>query len=174
LISVCVPAMSAQTYQAVMGIDGLKEVIGNIGRLIERRMALGRGTPLIVPVFVKMNENLGEMDAWYDHWLRAVGSAVISGPSDFCGKIADVGVAKMEPPKRRACARLSNRLTVLSDGKIVSCEQDLLGEQALGMVGRDRIEEVWMGRMGKLRLDHAEGKWANHPLCGACREWHRA
>ena len=78
------------------------------------------------------------MEAWYDQWLRAVGSAVIVGPSDFAGQIPDHAVADMAPPLRRPCARLESRMTILSDGRIVTCEQDVLGRQTLGSLGEIR------------------------------------
>ena len=73
----------------------------NLARLIHRRQSSGRGTPLIVPTFVKTAANLAEMEAWYDHWLRCLGCTVIAGPGDFAGQIPDVSLVQMEPPRRR-------------------------------------------------------------------------
>ena len=117
-----------------------------------------------MPVFVKCRENLAEMEGWYDHWLRAVGTAVIEGPSDYCGMIPDVGLVDMSPPRRVGCRRLESRISVLCDGTMVGCEQDVLAQT---------IREVWAGRALELRSDHAKGEWERHPLCGGCREWHR-
>ena len=133
----------------------------------------GSGTPLIVPTFVKTSVNLAEMDAWYDHWLRALGTAVITGPSVFAGKIPQTAVAEMEPPMRRACARLSSRMAILSDGQIVSCEQDILAEQSLARIGESSIQSIWTGPMNSLARDHAKGNWQRYKLCAGCREWHR-
>ncbi|MGA2584433.1 MAG: radical SAM protein [Tepidisphaeraceae bacterium] len=170
IISVFLPAMTAQTYHAVMGVDGFAEVIGNLRRLLQRR---SRGVPLLVPTFVKTRRNLPEMEAWYDHWLKTLACAVILGPSDYVGQITDVSVAAMEPPRRRPCGRLNHRMTILLDGRIVSCEQDIGGQQILGRIPHDSVEEIWTGGMASLRQDHAEGNWQRHPLCANCREWHR-
>jgi radical SAM protein with 4Fe4S-binding SPASM domain len=130
--------------------------------------------PLLAPTFTKCRENLAEMEAWYDQWLRAVGCAVVRGPSDCGGQIPDVSVADMSPPRRRPCARLASRLMVLCDGRIVSCEEDVLGKQVLGEIGRDSVAEVWQARFGALRADHHNAAWEKHSVCGNCREWHRA
>jgi radical SAM protein with 4Fe4S-binding SPASM domain len=169
VVSIFVPAMNARTYQNVMGIDGLKESVSNIRRMMELR----KPTPIIVPTFVKTKENLAEMEGWYDHWLRSVDSAVILGPSDFAGLIPDVGVAAMDPPCRRACARLASRLTILSDGTLVTCEQDILARQPLGNISRDSIRSIWTKGMSAFQLDHAQGNWNRHSACAKCREWHR-
>jgi radical SAM protein with 4Fe4S-binding SPASM domain len=128
---------------------------------------------LIVPTFMKCRENLEEMEIWYDHWIRVLGHAVIAGPSDFAGQIADCAVADMSPPRRRACGRLKNRMTILSDGTVASCEQDVLGRQATGNVLREPLSEIWRNGFAAIRDDHACGRFGARPLCGACREWHR-
>jgi hypothetical protein len=173
IVSVHLPAATAQTYLAVMQFDGFKTCLDNLRRLIGRRQSRRAGTPLIVPTFTKTQANLAEMEPWYDHWLRLLGCAVIAGPSDFSGSIPDVAVARMEPPLRKPCARLAGRITILSDGRIVSCEQDFYGKQTLGQIGRDSIQSVWAGPLADLRADHRSGNWQRHALCAPCTDWHR-
>src|SRR5208282_993929 len=76
IISVHLPAATAQTYLAVMQFDGFKSCLENLRRIIERRQTRGSGTPLIVPTFTKTQANLAEMEPWYDHWQRLLGCAV--------------------------------------------------------------------------------------------------
>jgi hypothetical protein len=173
IVSVNLPAISAKTYQAIMGIDGLKQAMDNLARLIHRRQRQGRGTPLIVPTLVKTAGNSAEMEPWYDHWLRHLGCAVIAGPGDFAGQIPDVSLVRMDPSRRRVCARISRRMTVLCDGQIVSCEQDFLPRHAMGRIGENSLESVWAGQLADVRRDHAGGHWDKHALCSACKDWHR-
>ncbi|MGD0769599.1 MAG: radical SAM/SPASM domain-containing protein [Tepidisphaeraceae bacterium] len=173
VVSVNLPAISAKTYQSMMGVDGLKQAMDNVARLIHRRQSSGRGTPLIVPTFAKTAANLAEMEAWYDHWLRCLGCAVITGPGDFAGQIPDASLVQMEPPRRRGCVRIGRRMTVLSDGQVVCCEQDFLARAALGRIGENSIESIWTGGMAALRREHAGGHWERQALCRACKDWHR-
>ena len=169
VVSVHLPATSARTYADVMGIDAAAAVVDGIRRL----HAASHGTPLVVPTFTKCAANLAEMEAWYDHWVRQVGHAVVVGPSTYNGRLPDVGVADMTPPNRRPCHRLASRLTVLSDGTVVTCEQDVTGVQPMGRVGDRPLTDVWRDRFASLRACHAAGRWDEQPLCGGCREWHR-
>jgi hypothetical protein len=173
IISFHVPAMSEITYAAVMGVPLFQRALKNISALAQARFNLGAGVPLLVPTFIKCAVNLGEMESWYDQWTRAIGSAVISGPSDFAGQIPDTAVADMAPPRRSACSRLASRMTVLSDGTVVACEQDALALRPIGKIGEEAIERIWVERMQNLRSCHGRGEWNAHPLCGKCREWHR-
>jgi len=173
VLSIHVPALTSSTYQQIMGVDGLARVLENINHLAKTRRAQNNGTPIIVPIFVKCRENLSEMEQWYDRWLRAVSNAVIRGPSDFAGQIPNHEVADMSPPRRVTCARLASRLTILCDGTIVGCEQDITARQPLGRIGIDKVADVFSRALGPMRAAHAAGNFNCHPLCGQCRDWHR-
>ena len=115
-----------------MGIDGYDTVMQNIKQLVIRRQSLSRGTPIIVPTFAKCRQNFAEMETWYDQWIRALGTAVITGPGS-CDP--ELSLTDVSPPRRKACARLDRRLTILSDGRFVSCEQGCDGAAGAGPGG---------------------------------------
>ena len=168
VLTVHLPAASASMYGRVMGTDRYGRVLENLKRVLSERRAL----PLVVPTFTKCQENLAEMEAWYDHWLRVLGTAVIVGPSDYAGQIPDHAAADMSPPRRRPCARLGSRMTVHSDGAIPSCEVDVLSKQSMGHVEQG-VSKSWRERLGQLRDEHASNCLESRPLCTACRDWHR-
>ncbi len=148
-------------------------VLENVRIFLLERHRLGRSIPLLVPTFTKCTANLPEMEPWYDQWMRAAGTAVITGPTTCGGELPDVSVANMAPPRRRPCARLASRMTILSDGRVVSCEQDVTGRQVLGEVGKAPLAQIWQEQVGGLRRDHRGGKHLHLPVCGPCTEWHR-
>jgi Iron-sulfur cluster-binding domain len=173
VVSVHLPAATPGIYARLMGVDGMARVMENIRLLEQELRRSGRGTPLIAPIFTKMAINLAEMDVWFDYWLRRLGHAVIVGPSDLAGQIPDCALADMAPPQRKACGRILTRMSVLSDGSIVSCEEDVMGKQVMGVVGETPIQEVWRNRFAGLRKCHEKAEWGEQPLCKGCREWHR-
>jgi spiro-SPASM protein len=173
VVSVHLPAMSGSTYAAVMGVDRFNEVIENIQKFVIARQKHGTGLPLLVPIFTKCQQNLAEMETWYDQWLKALGSVIVREPSTFGGLIPDCGVADMSPPKRKPCARIASRMTILSNGLVASCEQDVLARQVLGDLTSSSIEQVWKDGFTDLRKSHLTGCLADRPVCTGCREWHR-
>ena len=169
VLSVHLPAATAVTYERAMGVNAIAAVLENLKRLLAARLPL----PLVVPTFTKCRENLGEMEPWYDHWLRVLGTAVIVGPSDCAGQIPDHAAADMSPARRRPCSRLNTRMTIHSDGTIASCEEDVLAKQPSGRAGDGGVRRAWRHTLQQLRSDHQNGRWNDHPLCTACRQWHR-
>jgi hypothetical protein len=168
IVSVILPAATVSTYRAVMNVDAMAEAMNNMRLFIQRRQARGHGVPLLAPTFVKCRQNQSEMEGWYDHWMRTLHCAVITGPSDFSGLIEDVSPADMAGPRRRPCASLWRRLMVLSDGRVVSCEEDVTARQVMGT----NLIEAWK-KAGDLRRDHTDGQWLKHPACAGCKLWHK-
>ena len=99
VVTVHVPGLTDATYEQVMGTDGYSRVLENVRIFLSEVQGRRNGVPILVPTFTKCRQNLAEMEQWYDQWLRAVGAAVIRGPSDYAGQIQDVAVADMSPPQ---------------------------------------------------------------------------
>ncbi len=91
VVSVHVPAMTSQTYASVMGVNAMATALRNL--LTLHALSLRVGGPIVVPTLVKVRQNVAEMEAWYDHWLRACGAAVIRGPDFFANEPARPNLA---------------------------------------------------------------------------------
>ena len=162
--------MTQKTYREMMGCDQLPQLIGNMRKLLQLRGE--RATPILVPTFVKCRENLDEMEAWYDHWIRHLGCAVITGSSDCAGQIPDAAALDMSPPRRVPCRRLRSRMMILCTGQVVACENDVHGLYPLGKIGRESISEIWRKGFSLLREEHEAGRYSL-PICQSCKDWHR-
>jgi hypothetical protein len=168
VVSVHLPATTAQTYQKLMGVNAMAKVLENIAQFLQLRASKRKFTPILCPIFTKTRENIGEMEAWYDFWIKATGCAVITGPSTSCGRIADLSATQIAPPGRVPCRRIDTRLTVLSTGQFCPCEEDALGEMAFNTTV---LDEAWRVEMEKFRGNHQAGLYPS--LCASCDQWHR-
>lgn len=173
VLAVNLDAMAEQTYSQLNG-GSMQPVLAAIQRLAEARLAARQPTPILAPRFTKCQDNLGELDAFYDHWIRRNGCAVVENYSDFAGILPDRSVMDMSPPTRRPCRRLGSRCMILADGTVVACDQDVAARQPLGHLAEMTLQEAWTGPAAQsLRQAHLGGGLADRPVCLACREWHR-
>jgi len=109
----------APAYNRRHGIDAYASVLTIFAGYPRRQSRAARaaaGTP-----FRQTSENLGEMSL-YDHWLRSLGAAVITGPQRLRRPIPDAGgyvpAPAAGPVRRRAVPH-----GILCDGMVVSCDR---------------------------------------------------
>ncbi len=152
----------------------LEHVLETLDRLSQTREGRGSPRPIVVPELTKSRDNVRELDAFYDGWLRRAGAVSVIGASHLARQAEDYSVINMAPSPRRACRRISSRCVVLADGRVTACDQDFHGSRALGDLGAHSLRDLWTGKaIRDLRTAHREGRFDALPLCAACDEWHR-
>ncbi|MDX2199267.1 MAG: SPASM domain-containing protein [Phycisphaerae bacterium] len=187
-VEVPIDATSRATYAAIHGVDLFDPVLANIERIEQQRRDTRNPRPVLVPTFTRCAANAHEMDAFYDHWIQRVGSAVIRGYNEFAGALPADTLLHAASPVRRSCGRLWSRMTLLADGRAVRCEQDFQGASAIGDWRSSSLTDLWRGAaMSELRgvhrsldvlsngapLTQSTRPLATLSMCNACREWFR-
>jgi spiro-SPASM protein len=179
VLSVCLDAWTAPTHLKVNDPEGrgcpdFSGILQRIDHLEEVRKARGSTRPIVVPEMTKAKENVHELDAFYDGWLRKLGAVSIVGYGHFSGQLEDRSVIPMSPPARFACRRIQDRCMILADGRVVLCDQDCAGSVELGNLSATSLGEIWLGeKMSSIRAQHQSGRFEVTTLCAACDEWHR-
>ncbi|MEE9297393.1 MAG: radical SAM protein [Phycisphaerae bacterium] len=174
VVSALFDAWTPATYRTVHGQDRLNEAVEKVRRLVQVRGQRRSVAPLVVPEITKSLETMHELDSFFDGWVREMGWANIVGYSDYAGQMEDRRAAIMAPPTRHACRRISQRATVLADGRLLLCDQDFTGKHAVGSLKHATLGELWTGHhMQGVRKRHRQGCFDSIPLCANCEQWHR-
>ncbi len=174
VLEISLDAWSDELYGELHPAGNLPKIRSQIEQLEQARSTAQQVAPLIVPHMTKCLQNVHEMDAFFDGWIRAVGWAVIQGYSNYAGQAEDLAVADMSPPNRMPCRRLSNRALILADGSMTLCDQDFTGKTAIGNVLETPLEDLWQSKqMREARAAHRSGSLGSLPMCDSCSEWHR-
>ena len=172
IISVFIDADEPKLYQKLKGEDCFGEVIENVESFIDKSSPVCG--PLVVPHMVKSRQTVGQMEAFYDRWIRKCGAAVIEGHNDFAGQIESEEVMNMAPPARNACRRPLQIMNITADGNVAMCRQDFNGKTSIGNAFEKSVTQLWLSeKTQKLRDEHAEGQFDGNELCARCKEWHR-
>lgn len=173
VLSVLLDADSRETYMRVHQRDAFDAVIRNIARVEQSRQSLRSPQPLIIPHLTRCAATIGEMEAFFDRWIRETGGATIGGYSRHGGILPPDSLLATTPPTRTACRRLDSRLMLLADGAAVACSEDVRGQLRFGDWREAPLSELWNGSdRQRCRAAHVVG--TELPVvCARCSEWHR-
>ncbi len=85
------------------------------------------------------------------------------------------GGAGLDTSRYAPCTFLWYSLTVLWDGRVMPCPQDMQGHLALGSVANETIASIWDGAsLVRLREKMARGEWRDLVPCRTCDRIFRA
>lgn len=174
IVEVRLDAHTAATYQRVHGLDGLARVHANIDRLERTRREHRTPQPIVACSLTRCAATIGDMEAFFDDWIRQLGTAVIHGYNDYCGALPPDTLLPTVAPFREPCRRLATRLMLLADGTVALCGQDVRGEVRLGDWATESLRAIWSGpALGTIRRAHERMGLEPLPLCRRCCEWNR-
>ena len=174
VVQVLIDAHSRDAYRRVHKADHFDRVTANVERIQSARQERQCPQPLLIGSITRAKSTLDEIEPFFDDWIRATGSAVITGYSDFSGKMPVDTLIATEPPIRKPCRRLATRMMLLADGSAVMCSQDIEGRMPIGNWHDEPLGEIWAGAaLASARSAHAALSLTALPVCGDCREWFR-
>lgn len=172
IVEVQLDAHSADAYRLVHGLDHLERVHTNIQRIQDLRRARLSPEPIVVPSLTRAATTLGELEAFYDHWVRTLGTAVVRPLRSFGGLIGSDSAIPLTAPVRTPCCRLEDRLVLLADGRATACNEDVTGSLVCGDWRSASLATLWeSAQLLALCERHRTGEWAAVELCRGCVAW---
>ncbi len=128
----------------------------------EKLLALFPGTAFVQAV--RMDTNEEELELFYRYWKEKTENIIIQKYDYFSGCLPQRRIADISPYNRNACWHMKRDITVLLNGDVPVCREDIKSKYILGNVLTDGIESVWeKGR------EYYE-KQLNGDLLEICRE----
>ncbi|UCF99073.1 MAG: spiro-SPASM protein [Spirochaetaceae bacterium] len=123
----------------------------------------------VYPQAVRMNENEEGLEDFFRYWKSQTGRVIVQKYDHFCGYLPDRRVTDLSPLKRFPCWHLKRDVTVLLDGRVSLCREDLRCEHGLGNLLEQSLEEIWTAAEPYYR-DHLQERYPD--LCKNCDEYY--
>lgn len=159
---VSLDAATAGVYAGLRG-DGFAEATAAAGELLA---LFPRSTHVQA---VRMKENEEDLETFYREWKQRTGHVIIQKYDGFAGALADRRVADLSPLARFPCWHLRRDVSILLDGTVPLCREDLRAESALGNAFTDDLAGIW--ERGARQYDrHVQGDLPG--ICGRCDEYY--
>lgn len=118
---------------------------------------------------VRMKENEEDNELFYKYWKERTNNVIIQKYDWCCGRLEQRKVTDLSPVKRLPCWHLKRELTVLVDGSVPLCRDDLDCETVLGNLFTDNIEEIWLAGSDIYR-QHLDEEYPG--ICRNCDEYY--
>jgi spiro-SPASM protein len=123
----------------------------------------------VYPQAVRMNENEEGLEEFYRYWKGQAGKVIVQKYDPFCGFLPDRRVTDLSPLKRFPCWHLKRDVTVLLDGRVCLCREDLQCDHGLGNLLEQDLDEIWAAGEPFYR-DHLREQYPD--LCKNCDEYY--
>jgi spiro-SPASM protein len=146
---VSLDAQDAARYRTIRG-DGYEEAVGTTEALLEL-------FPQNVYVqALRLKDAEDDIERFYRSWKERGAEAIIQKYDSFCGAMPEWGATDLSPLMRRPCWHLMRDMSVLIDGTVPLCREEL--GALSGIVGRGATDDVRTA-LGNILTDDLDTIW---------------
>ncbi len=165
-----------ETYCRTMrGLD-FRVALNNVREFVKIRKAMKKKTPTLILQYLPQKTNGAAIKEFKSLWLSVLDKRIgdclnISSPDNYAGgrKYNPVGEKIVS-----VCFYPWSALSVLCDGKAVTCCRDYNGVQEVGDVNLHSVKEIWNGSvMSAIRKNFGRLDYRGFPACQCCDWVHR-
>ena len=165
---------TAETYEKIRKGAKFNKVLENINNILDEKTRRKAEFPRITLQFIVMEENEHEEQAFIDYWKNSGKRVSLKikprlGWSDGVEPWQRIKNVKKED-RNLPCTYLLRQMTIFWNGHVPQCDGDWDGQINMGNINQQTLEEIWMGRLKKVRDRHM-GLDFNFPPCNKCEDW---
>ena len=128
-----------ETYESIHKKDYFQRLLDNI----ESLKSLPLYKDKIYLQIMKINETESFLDKYYDFWEKLELPIILQKHNSYLGKIEDKNYSDLSPIERIPCWHLQRDLYILADGRVSFCKQDIGGENSVGNLKDETLNEIW-------------------------------
>ncbi len=166
---VSIDAVSPGMYSRIHGLDEREGEAAFRKSLEFVKLASELFPGCVYPQFLRMKENEEELENFFRYWKDSLGNVIIQKYDTFCSSLPDRRPADLSPIIRYPCWHLKRDFSVLLDGTVPLCREDIYGTMICGNIFTDSIAEI-IEKNAPLYSSQINCEYKG--LCGACDEYY--
>jgi spiro-SPASM protein len=159
---VSLDALKEDSYLRLRG-QGYAQAIS----CVERLMGLFPGRVHVQAL--RMTENEEEIESFYRHWKEKTKNVIIQKYDCFCGLLPERRVTDLSPLVRHECRHLQRDMSVLLDGRVPLCREDVAAASVLGNAFEEDLALIWERASERYRAQ-VGGDYQG--ICARCDEYY--
>ncbi|GAB1483886.1 spiro-SPASM protein [Treponema sp.] len=110
-----------------------------------------------------------DLEQFYRFWKAKTPNVIVQKHDDFCGFLPKLKASDLSPVKRQPCWHLMRDMSILLDGSVRLCKEDLGPSLSLGNVFLESLETIWAASE-KVYLSHTKKEYQG--ICANCDEYY--
>tara|TARA_B100001964_G_scaffold156571_1_gene171996 strand:+ start:5871 stop:6914 length:1044 start_codon:yes stop_codon:yes gene_type:complete len=180
-LTISLDGVDSDTYRFIRGdAADYEKALKNIHNFLEEKQKGRYSKPEIEMSIIKMDKTEYSLEEFYQIWnLEGIDRVTAKDFISWDGSQQNIiNMNKNVVPNngrpdagKFACIRPWLTISVLWDGRVVSCCYDYDGKFLLGDLNTQTIEDIWNGEKAKmLRKSLIEKDFSTNKLCEKCRE----
>jgi pyruvate-formate lyase-activating enzyme len=162
-----------ESYQAAMKRLDFGAAVHNIKEFVKIRKDLGKTTPRLILQYLPQEANHAKVKEFHSLWRSVLDKR--AGDRLTCSTLHNYGGGRVynRIGKRivSVCFYPWTALSVLWDGRAVTCCMDYDGVQGVGDLNSQTVKEIWNGpELSAIRSDFGKMDYSGYPTCLCC-DW---
>ena len=118
---------------------------------------------------VRMKETENDLENFYKKWKALTENVIIQKYDNFCGFLRERKVTDISPLKRFPCWHLKRDISILLNGDIPLCREDIKGGNIMGNIFESSLDEIWNNGSSEY-LKQLSGEYSG--ICRECDEYY--
>jgi radical SAM protein with 4Fe4S-binding SPASM domain len=158
-----------ETYAKIRLGGDFDKVTANIKRFLALKKQMGRDKPRTILQTIIMQSTRDEVGTVIDTWNPLVDEVSVSAVTEY-GSIGGVSLVHVNRDSPRIpCPLLWISLSVLWNGDVTVCCNDMGGDMVIGNITENSLRNLWQNdRLNEMRKILRKGKPGKFPRCDRC------
>ncbi len=167
-ISFSILGASKEVHEKIVRPVSHEKVVENLHMLLNMRKSMRVNGPVIEVIFHTMPENRHEEDEFIRKWRGVLDHVRMSG--DISQSFSEYKRERPFPVVRtRKCLNLWQKMTILWNGDVTLCCEDVDGDWIFGNLNEQTISEVWNDKkLLAIKSIHKKRQFDKIPFCYSC------
>lgn len=153
---------SPERYRKIRG-EGFEQAKQCVALLAERFP----GAVYVQALRIRDEED--DLEQFYRNWKEKDVQIIVQKYDHFCGYLPDLKAGDLSPIQRNPCWHLMRDISILVDGTVPLCREDVEAERILGNVFSDDLEKIWAQGMVYYK-EQCAGTYSG--ICAGCDEYY--
>jgi hypothetical protein len=168
-LTVSIDAFTPEVFASVKRAGDFGTVVSNTIRLMELKKRMGSKLPWVRAKIIDMDITHDEIERFRKYWAPIVDEVQVQRIHNAAGNI------EMNGPEndivRYPCSLLWYAMAIRWDGTVVPCCTDLIGENIIGDLKKESLQDVFAGGLAVYRGKMLENKACELVPCKNCNGW---